>query len=108
MPINFRRLVLCHSSSTKVAKLAQKYGVQGKINSLTRNIEVESGYFEYPSLKAYYYDSGTTTDQTIIQTKETLRKNKHIKKGDFVINLASTPASEKGMTNMVKLSKVEI
>ena len=59
-------------------------------------------------VKAYYYDGGTTTDQTIIQTKETLRKNKHIKKGDFVINLASTPASEKGMTNMVKLSKVEI
>ena len=59
-------------------------------------------------VKAYYYDSGTTTDQTIIQTKEALRKNKHIKKGDFVINLASTPASEKGMTNMVKLSKVEI
>ena len=58
-------------------------------------------------VKAYYYDGGTTTDQTIIQTKETLRKNKHIKKGDFVINLASTPASEKGMTNMVKLSKVE-
>ena len=59
-------------------------------------------------VKAYYYDGGTTTDQTIIQTKEALRKNKHIKKGDFVINLASTPASEKGMTNMVKLSKVEI
>ena len=58
-------------------------------------------------VKAYYYDGGTTTDQTIIQTKEALRKNKHIKKGDFVINLASTPASEKGMTNMVKLSKVE-
>ncbi len=59
-------------------------------------------------VKAYYYDSGTTTDQTIIQTIEALRKNKHIKKGDLVINLASTPASEKGMTNMVKLSKVEI
>jgi len=59
-------------------------------------------------VKAYYYDSGTTTDQTIIQTKEILRKNKQIKKGHFVINLASTPASEKGMTNMVKLSKVEI
>ena len=59
-------------------------------------------------VKAYYYDSGTTTDQTIIQTKEALRKNKQIKKGDFVINLASTPASEKGMTNMVKLSRVEI
>ena len=59
-------------------------------------------------VKAYYYDGGTTTDQTIIETKEVLRKNKHIKKGDFVINLASMPASEKGMTNMVKLSKLEL
>ena len=59
-------------------------------------------------VKAYYYDGGTTTDQTIIETKEVLRKNKHIKKGDFVVNLASMPASEKGMTNMVKLSKVEL
>ena len=42
------------------------------------------------------------------ETKEVLRKNKHIKKGDFVINLASMPASEKGMTNMVKLSKLEL
>ncbi len=58
-------------------------------------------------VKAYYYDSGTTTDQTIIETKDVLRKNKHIKKGDFVVNLASMPANERGMTNMVKLSKVE-
>ena len=59
-------------------------------------------------MKAYYYDGGTTTDQTIIETKEVLREKKHIKKGDFVINLASMPANEKGMTNMVKLSKVEL
>ena len=39
-------------------------------------------------------------------TKEILRDNKLIKKGDYIINLASIPAHEKGMTNMVKLSKV--
>ena len=58
-------------------------------------------------VKAYYYDRGITTDQTIIETKEVLRKNKHIKKGDFIINLASMPAAAKGMTNMVKLTKEE-
>ncbi len=57
-------------------------------------------------IQAYYYDREATTDQTIIETKEILRINKHIKKGDYIINLASMPAHEKGMTNMVKLSKV--
>jgi pyruvate kinase len=57
-------------------------------------------------VQAYYYDREATTDQTIIETKEILRTNKYIKKGDYIINLASMPAHEKGMTNMVKLSKV--
>ena len=57
-------------------------------------------------VKAYYYDRGTTTDQTILETKEILKKNKQIKKGDSVISLASMPANGKGMTNMIKLSIV--
>jgi pyruvate kinase len=57
-------------------------------------------------VQAYYYDREATTDQTIIETKEILRTKKYIKKGDYIINLASMPANEKGMTNMVKLSKV--
>ncbi|MDC1024962.1 pyruvate kinase [Flavobacteriales bacterium] len=57
-------------------------------------------------VQAYYYDREATTDQTIIETKEILRRNKYIKKGEYIINLASMPAHEKGMTNMVKLSKV--
>ena len=31
--------------------------------------------------------------------------NKKIKKGDLVINVASMPANEKGMTNMMKISR---
>ena len=57
-------------------------------------------------VQAYYYDREATTDQTITETKEILRINKYIKKGEYIINLASMPAHEKGMTNMVKLSKV--
>ncbi len=34
-----------------------------------------------------------------------LKKRKFIKKGDFVVNLASMPANEKGTTNMMKISK---
>jgi pyruvate kinase len=58
-------------------------------------------------VQAYYYDRGATTDQTIMETKNILKKNKQIKKGDAVISLASMPANEKGMTNMIKLSIVK-
>ncbi len=56
-------------------------------------------------VQGFYYDRGTTTDQTIKETKEILIKNKLIKKGDLVINVASMPANERGMTNMMKISK---
>ena len=58
-------------------------------------------------VRGFYYDRGTTTDQTIKETKEILREGSFLKKGDLVVNLASMPAQEKGMTNMMKLSKVK-
>ncbi len=57
-------------------------------------------------VQGFYYDRGVTTDQTIEETKETLKKRRLLKKGDVVVNLASMPANEKGMTNMMKTSKV--
>jgi pyruvate kinase len=58
-------------------------------------------------VQGFYYDRGTTTDQTIEETKNILKKGRFIRKGDLVVNLASMPALEKGMTNMMKLSKVK-
>jgi pyruvate kinase len=42
-----------------------------------------------------------------METKEILKENKEIKKGDAIISLASLPAYQKGMTNMIKLSTLE-
>ena len=58
-------------------------------------------------VRGFYYNRGTTTDQTIKETKEILKDRNLLKKGDLVVNLASMPAQEKGMTNMMKLSKVK-
>ena len=58
-------------------------------------------------VKGFYYDRGTTTDQTIEETKIILKKEKYLKKGDLVVSLASMPAKQKGMTNMMKISKIE-
>jgi pyruvate kinase len=57
-------------------------------------------------VRGFYYDRGTTTDQTIQETKDILRNGNFVEKRDIVVNLASMPAQEKGMTNMMKVSKV--
>ena len=58
-------------------------------------------------VKAFYYDGGKTTDDTVLDTKNILKKHKYVKRGDKVINIASMPAEDRGMTNMMKLSKVK-
>ena len=76
------------------------------VHVFTNNFSILNKLSLVWGVQAYYYDREATTDQTIIETKEILRTKKYIKKGDYIINLASMPAHEKGMTNMVKLSKI--
>ena len=57
-------------------------------------------------VQGFYYEGGATTSQSIEDTKKLLKTQKHLKKGDVVVNIASMPAREKGMTNMLKISKV--
>ena len=54
----------------------------------------------------FYYNNFDSTDITIQETQLILKKDKLIKPGDFVINIASVPIKEKGMTNMLKLEKI--
>ena len=58
-------------------------------------------------VKAFYYEGGKTSDDTVLETKSILKTHKYVKRGDKVINIASMPAEERGMTNMMKLSKVK-
>lgn len=51
-----------------------------------------------------YYDKFVSTDHTIADIKYILLKQNISKQGDLIINLASMPISDKGMTNMIKLS----
>lgn len=56
-------------------------------------------------VKAFYYDKMVSTDHTIADIKYLLKKGGHIHEGDFIINVASMPIAEQGMSNMLKLSK---
>ena len=54
----------------------------------------------------FYYNNFDSTDNTIEETQTILKQEKIVKSGEFVINIASMPIKEKGMTNMLKLAKV--
>lgn len=57
-------------------------------------------------VKCFHYDKFTTTDGTIEDTIEILRKNKIVKKGDTIINTGSMPLHKRFRTNMLKISIV--
>jgi pyruvate kinase len=56
--------------------------------------------------RALYYDKFVSTDQTIDDIKTVLHDKEHVVEGDLIVTMASMPISEKGMTNMVRLSYV--
>lgn len=58
-------------------------------------------------VKGFYYDSDISTDNTIAEIKQILKVSGMVKINDLIINIASIPLSEKGKTNMIKLSAVE-
>lgn len=57
-------------------------------------------------IRGFYYDKFVTTDETILDVNEMLKKSGYAKTGDIVVNTASMPIHEKSMTNAVKISKV--
>ena len=57
-------------------------------------------------VQGFYYEGTSTTTQTINDIKEILKKQKYLKRGDIVVNIASMPAIERGQTNMMKISKI--
>ena len=57
-------------------------------------------------VRGFYYDKYVSTDHTIADLKLRLKREGMVKEGDLVINIASTPITERGQSNMMKLSVV--
>jgi len=56
--------------------------------------------------RAYYYEKQISTDETITDVEELLKKDGHVKSGDVFITLASMPIQERNRTNMIKVNVV--
>lgn len=57
-------------------------------------------------VKAFYYDKMTTTDESLADIAQICIENGLINRGDFIIQIASMPIYEKGMTNTLKITQV--
>jgi pyruvate kinase len=57
-------------------------------------------------VRGFYYDKYVSTDHTIADLKLRLKREGLVREGDLVINIASMPITERGQSNMMKLSMV--
>lgn len=58
-------------------------------------------------VNSYYYDKFVSTDDTVSDVNEIACQKGYVKKGDFLINLAAMPVTEKGMVNTLRVSEIE-
>ena len=75
-----------------------------KIYAFTNNHVILNTLSLVWGVRGFFFDDDTSTDDTVIQTKQILKKEGMIKTGDLVVNVASMPIQKKGMTNMIRLS----
>ncbi len=57
-------------------------------------------------VRAIFYDEFKSTDETVSDVKAILQDYSVLRKGDIVVNLGSMPMSERGRTNMLRISTI--
>jgi len=58
-------------------------------------------------VKAFYYNAGDKgTNQSVVDVNNMAISQGYVKPGDLVINLASMPAEDKGMTNTMRITEI--
>lgn len=78
-----------------------------KICIFTHNKNIMNTLSLLWGVRAYYYDEFVSTDETMNDIKNLLKSKEVVNENDLVINIASMPITKKGMTNMLKLSRIE-
>ena len=57
-------------------------------------------------VRGFFYDKYESTDDTIADIKDFLKKGNYVAVDDLIINIASIPMEDKGRANMIKLGYV--
>lgn len=58
-------------------------------------------------VKSFYYDKFVSTDETVDDVNRIAHEKGFVEKGDYLINLAAMPITDKGMVNTLRVSQVK-
>ena len=73
----------------------------------THNKKILSSLSLFWGIYVFYYDKFNSTDDTISDLHDFLKKKRILKSGQIALNIGSMPIREKGMTNMLKVGKIK-
>lgn len=59
-------------------------------------------------VKAFYYDSYASTDNTVDEINKIAKEMNYVHSGDLLVNLLSMPISERGMVNTLRVSAIQM
>lgn len=101
------KAIVTNSFSGYTAFKISSYRPKSEIFVFTANRKILNMLSMIWGVKGFYYDKFVSTDHTIADIKFILRKKNVLEENDLVVNIASMPITDKGMSNMVKLSYVK-
>jgi pyruvate kinase len=58
-------------------------------------------------VKSFFYDKFVSTDDTVTDINQMAKNSGFVEKGDYLINLAAMPVTDKGMVNTLRISEIE-
>ena len=80
---------------------------QSHILVFTSNTRIMTQLSLLWGVKCFFYDKFVSTDDTVTDVNEIAREKGFVCKGDFLINLAAMPVTDKGMVNTLRVSEIE-
>jgi len=83
------------------------YRPKSKISIFSNNQSMLKSLNLLWGVRTYFYDKFTTTDGTIEDKINILKKKKILKEGDIIVNTGSMPIKKRFRTNMMKITVVE-
>jgi pyruvate kinase len=86
---------------------AASHRPNANIFAFTSNAEIINTMNLVWATRAYHYDKSSSTDDTIADVEEILKRDGHVQSGDIFIVLASMPIQARGKTNLIKVNVVK-
>ena len=101
------RALVGHTASGYTAFKLSSYRPQSDIYIFSDRRHMLSTLNLVWGVRCFYYDKFTTTDETISDVVDILKKTGHVKKGDVLVNTGDMPLHKRLRTNMLKITIIE-